>query len=287
LKSYKLGIIGWPLGYSLSPLMHSYAIQASGLNGEYKEYKVEPAALEGWLQREALTLHGFNVTMPHKARVWEWICEDPARGDLVGEALILGAVNTVLIKGERMLGYNTDGLGFLSAFHSPLDLKGWRVVLLGSGGAAAAVAFALLESGISHLTIWNRQEHLERAELLAARLNAIRGLADFAQAVSDVEALPVTECQLLVNATPMGMKRHEQVPDAILKKIHGVQTVYDIVYEPRETGLIAAARKAGAKAITGDVMLAGQGAAAFEIFTGTRWMQPVMQQALDEHFRNR
>ena len=281
--------MGWPLGYSLSPLMHSYALRSAGLEGEYKEYKVEPDGLTKWLRTEALTLDGFNVTMPHKSAMWDWLSEpNGIHGELTGKAYILGAVNTVVVREGRMFGHNTDGAGFLSAFHNAgRELKGSRVVLLGSGGAAKAIAFALLESGISQLTIWNRKEHLDRADALAERINSIQGENDFAQTTSDLEQLPVAECQMLVNATPMGMKRHEQVPETVVKRIHGVQTIYDIVYEPRETALIQAARRVGAKAITGDVMLAGQGAAAFELWTGSRWMQPVMHLALDEHFRGR
>ena len=291
-RYFKLGIVGWPLGYSLSPLIHSYALESAGLKGEYREYKVEPEKLRAWLEGEALTLDGFNVTMPHKTAVFDWIRENRSRAELVGNTVLLESVNTVVVKNGRFSGHNTDGTGFLSAFRGAgSELKGWRVVLLGSGGAAKAIAFSLLESGVGQLTIWNRKEHLERAELLAERLNAIAkgflGVSDFAQAISDLERLPVSECQLLVNATPMGMKRHEQVPETIMKRIHGVQTVYDIVYEPRETGLIQAARRAAAKAITGEVMLVGQGAESFKLWTGTQWMQPVMQQALNEHFAKR
>ncbi|MCM8794996.1 MAG: shikimate dehydrogenase [Candidatus Omnitrophica bacterium] len=287
-KLFKLGIIGWPLGYSLSPLMHNYALQASGLQGQYLEYPVETDKLEEWLSGTAGTLDGFNVTMPHKRRVWEWLKEWPP-GVVSSEAAQMEAVNTVVVKEGRLVGYNTDGAGFLSAFHNAgLDLKGWEVVLLGSGGAAQAIAFSLAEAGIAKLTIWNRKENIGRVEeFIAKRLRPVLGSGSAAAAVSDLEALPVRESQLLVNATPMGMRHHPPVGATVLEKIHGLHVVYDIVYEPRETELIKAARRAGARAITGDVMLAGQGAISFELWTGKQWMQPVMQQALDGYFRGR
>lgn len=280
--------MGWPLGYSLSPLMHGWALKAAGLQGEYKEYPVEPSMLELWLGGVVgMGLSGFNVTMPYKNQVWNWLKNRAKQGQVAPEADDIGAVNTVVVKNDSLIGYNTDGEGFLSAFHDAgLDLSGWRVLLLGSGGAAQAIAYALAKrTVVSHLTVWNRPGALlERAGNLVRLINRVRPAEEFAALSTDLEALAVQEYPLIINATPLGMKGHVEVPETVLKRIHQGQVVYDIVYEPRETGMIRAARKAGARAITGDVMLAGQGAVAFELWTGRQWMQPVMQQALNEHF---
>lgn len=305
-KYWKLGIIGWPLGYSLSPLIHERALEHAGLKGEYREYPVKPEELWGWLEQvPALRLSGFNITMPYKKSVFAWLVgqgmgrlgrpESWLRPSEAAPVVIsespeaaIGAINTVVMEQGRPVGYNTDGEGFLRPLlELPrcLDLTGWHVLLLGAGGAAEAIAISLaLQTKAGRLTIWNR--HPDRAKELAQKLNPLRRGGNFAFAAKTLSALPVEECQLLVNATPVGMNgpNEKLVDSARLRK---GQWVYDLVYEPRETVLIRAARQRGCQVITGDEMLAGQGAAAFELWTGVKGMLPVMREALDEHFRSR
>ncbi len=271
--------------------MHERALQAANLEGEYREYPVGPDEIWDWLDRvKELGLAGFNITMPYKKSAFSWVI-GRGKGKLGRlEALdgVIGAINTVVMDGQRPIGYNTDGEGFLKTLTEPprgLKLAGWHVVLLGAGGAAQAIAITLvLKARIKRLTIWNR--HPDRAKELAHLLEQLRQKGHTkasAQAVEDLEVLPIAECQLLVNATPVGMKGHgEQLVDS--NKLHGQQVVYDLVYEPRETPLIRTARERGCQVVTGDEMLAGQGAASFEIWTGVKGMLPVMHQALDEHF---
>ena len=127
-----------------------------------------------------------------------------------------------------------------------------------------------------------------KAQKLAERVNALRrdSTGGFAEAKEQIGSLPVRECQLLVNATPVGMNGQKN-PIVDQNQLHEGQTIYDLVYEPRETALIRAGRERGAHVVMGDEMLAGQGAAAFELWTGVKGMLPVMQQALDEYFRGR
>ncbi|MBI3615054.1 MAG: shikimate dehydrogenase [Candidatus Omnitrophica bacterium] len=301
---FKLGILGWPLGYSLSPGMHERALAAAGLKGEYREYPVKPEDLWGWLEQvPTLGLSGFNVTMPYKKSVFAWIVGQgngklgrpeawlrlPEAAPLViseSPDAAIGAVNTVVMDRGKPVGYNTDGEGFLRPLIEPprsLDLTGWHVLLLGAGGAAEAVAISLaLQTKVGRLTIWNR--HPDRAKVLAETVNQLRRNDRFAQSVDRVDSLPVQECQLVVNATPVGMNGPgEKLVDS--KQLKEGQWVYDLVYEPRETRLIRAARERGCRVITGDEMLAGQGVASFELWTGVKGMLPVMQEALDEHFR--
>ena len=282
-RFYKLGIIGWPLGYSLSPLMHRAALTAAGLKGTYEEIRVRPTGLTKWLRTEALMLDGFNVTMPHKGAVYTWLA---ANGDLQVDARVgVKAVNTVAAKDGMLVGYNTDGAGFLqplSAARRPKGFQGAKVVLLGAGGAAEGIAGVLSnELNVSRLTIWNR--HPERAGDLVKRINRLR--PEVAQAVKEPIALPLEDADLVVNATPMGMAGKEEVPAEILSRLHQRQVVYDIVYEPRETELILQARRRGCTVITGDEMLAAQGAMAFEIWTKVPAAQvlPAMKKALDGH----
>ncbi len=279
-KYWKLGIVGWPLGYSLSPLMHTAALKAAGLKGEYKEYPVKPEDLEKWLTAEAPKLDGFNVTMPHKKMVFGWINEN---GGSFGELAIwdrrILAVNTVKLVGGRMVGYDTDGEGFLR----PLLDRAWdcsrgNVLLLGAGGAADAIADALNRRG-SRIMVWNR--HSDRAESFVNARVSVHG-SGRTEAVKDLNGLSVGQCNLLVNATPAGMKGEPDLPVDV-RQLHKGQIVYDIVYQPRETPLIQAARK-HCEVITGDEMLAAQGASSFKIWTDVDGMYPVMHKVLDEYY---
>lgn len=288
IKYWKLGIIGWPLGYSLSPLMHERALKAAGFAGRYQEYPVRPEELPIWLDRvNELGLDGFNVTMPHKIGVWDWVVSHGRLGHPQRDAAI-GALNTVAMKEGRPTGYNTDGEGFLRPLvEAPrsLDLSGWCVVVLGAGGAARAIVATLaLQTKVSRISLWNRDP--VRARMLAQHANSLRGKeADFARAEEKPERLPVSECQLLVNATSYGMHTSGQEPLLVnAEQIHPGQVVYDIVYESRQTALIGVAQQRGAQVIRGEEMLAGQGAVAFEIWTGKKGMLPVMRRVLDDHF---
>lgn len=268
--------------------MHVAALKAAGLQGEYKEYKVKPEDLERWMETEAPKLDGFNVTMPHKTAVWEHINKHGKFGPPFPElARDIGAVNTVCSeKNGQLSGYNTDGPGFMAPFGRSGSLKRKGVLLLGAGGAARAIAVYLASAEqVGSLSIWNRNS--ERAEELAARVNGLR-LSCKAAVVKDLVKAPVERMALVINATPTGMNKHEESP-LECGRLGAGQVVYDIVYDPRETRLIAGARKQGCRVIRGDEMLAGQGAVAFEIWTKVPAAKvlPAMEKALDEHFAAR
>lgn len=282
-KHWKLGIIGWPLGYSLSPKMHMAALKAAGLQGEYKEYPVKPEDLERWLKIEAPKLDGFNVTMPHKEAVFNWVA---SRGKVDPFARFAGAINTVAVSGEVLSGHNSDGEGFWAPLkkHTALLLVKWQVLLLGAGGAARAIATVLsLRGAAREIAVWSRM--FQSAERLVEETKKARGDVP-ASAVRDLGSIPVEKFDLIINATPSGMEGEGSLPMSVTSRLQRRQVVYDIVYEPKETGLILAARNAGCKVITGDEMLAAQGAAAFEIWTKVPAAKvlPSMKKALDEHF---
>ena len=291
-RYWKLGILGWPLGYSLSPLMHAAALKACGLEGEYKEYPVQPDDLWGWLEKvNDLGLSGFNVTMPYKKSVFAWVISSGGGrlGRLESIDRVIGALNTIVIEDGRPVGYNTDGEGFLRTLVEPpraLDLTDKHALLLGAGGAAQAIAVTLaLKGKLGKLTIWNR--HPDKAESLAVIVKALVQVGRSkvkAAAVPDLRSKPIELFDLIINATPAGMKGHEEKLINTDRLKRG-QIVYDLVYEPRETALAREARIRGCDVITGDEMLAGQGAAAFELWTGVKGMLPVMRKALDEHLR--
>ena len=285
-KSWKLGIIGWPLGYSLSPLMHRAALKAAELEGAYDEIKVRPEELESWLKSEAPKYDGFNVTMPHKEAVYRWLKQNggiPASPPWLD---VIGAVNTVKTAEGRLTGANTDDSGFLKSLDVK-RLKGKRVLLIGAGGAAQAIAVSLTWLGhVSALTIWNR--HVERAAALADKVRGLQVPGNPSVKIVGGQKISVADVDLIIQATPAGMKGQ---PDLRLdyEQLHKGQTVYDIVYEPRETTLIREARKRECRTVTGDQMLVGQAAAAFEIWTGVPAARVLaaMKKALDEHFAAR
>jgi shikimate dehydrogenase len=280
-KHWKLGIIGWPLGYSLSPLMHTAALKAAGLEGEYKEYPVKSEDLEYWLETQAPKLDGFNVTMPHKEEVFRWIKK---HGEVVHSSNVdpIEAVNTVKVTNKKFFGYNTDGRGFYDSLPKNLNLKGGQVLLLGAGGAAQAVAVYLSEvAQIASLKIWNR--HPERAEKLARKLEILRTPCQ-PLVFTKVELIDLKGINLIVNATSLGMNGEEEVPEKILGQLNGKQVVFDLVYEPEETGLIKTAKKQGCPTIMGKEMLINQGIEAFEIWTNERFnpesLREVMRKAI-------
>jgi len=273
--------------------MHTAALKAAGLEGEYKEYPVKPEDLDRWLREEAPKLDGFNVTMPHKKSVLMWEIDRRLEGkpgiqQKVKGTKVIGVVNTVVMKEGRPVGHNTDGGGFLSVLtERGFNPSGWRTLLFGAGGAAEAIATAFtLETEVKLITIWNR--HRDRAEEVARWVKDRQeheGSQVKTQVAEDLLSLSIRDYDLLVNATPTGMNGEgDFLVD--FNQLHSGQVVYDLVYQPRETKLIQEARKRGCTVITGDEMLAAQGALSFELWTGVKAdkVVPVMRKALDEYY---
>ncbi len=300
-KFWKLGIIGWPLGYSLSPVMHRAALKAAGLQGDYQEYPIEPdlrdpgnyKKVTQWLSaaRDEKSWDGVNVTMPYKSQAAVW-CSLLEKNSADRFAKYTNAVNTIRFQEGSAWGYNTDGVGFLQPLQDRgLDRSGWRVLLLGAGGAAKAIATALtLEKKVRRLLIWSRGPG--RAENLADRVNTLYyGAPDqtgFAEGIERFTPALIQEADCLVNATPVGMKEKEEL---LINTdwLRPGQIVYDIVYEPRRTPLITAALGRGCRVITGDEMLVAQGACSFKIWTGIdevngKSVREIMREALNERF---
>ena len=277
---YRLGLIGYPLGHSLSPVLHQAALEEAGLEGEYRLYEIPPQEVEDRLSRLLDDLrhgrvHGLNVTIPYKQRVMAWV------DVLTHAARACGAVNTLYVEGERVVGDNTDALGFwedLRRCFPAVQGSRWRGVVLGAGGAARAVVYALLQQGWPVHVLARR---VEQAHELAAHFRA-QGLGTVqvhpweARAHSRVPWLQAELPVLLVNATPVGMHPHSQAspwPEEGPWPPRGA--VYDLVYNPRETRFLQAARRAGLPAAGGLGMLIWQAALAFE-----RWTQVPAQSVL-------
>ncbi len=280
MSEWCLGLTGWPLVHSLSPQLHNAALTAAGLRGEYALYPLPPGDIDGLAallaRLRAGKLHGLNVTIPHKQVIV------PLLDALTPAAQAIGAVNTVIngqwsmVNGQRfrqeaqfpaLVGDNTDAPGFLRDVRRFLgDGFGQRpfALLLGAGGSARAVAYALAQEGWA-VTVAARQLRQAQAlvddlaEKVTGRLTAVTLTAD---------ALAGLEPGLLVNCTPLGMAPH---PDATPwpEALPLPQTaVYDLIYNPPETSLVRQARAAGLPAITGYGMLLEQAALAFARWTG-------------------
>jgi shikimate dehydrogenase len=246
----RAGVIGSPIGHSLSPAIFTAAFTATGLDWSYEAFEVPEGEAEAFVGRVRTDLVGLSVTMPHKAAVI------PALDHLSDIARDLGAVNCIARDGADLAGHNTDGPGLVDSLliDEGLELDGRRVVLLGAGGAGRAVARALGAAG-AHVTVVNRSR--DRAEE-AARLAGAAGRVGTEDEVADAE--------IVVNATSLGMGSDARLPVDAGRLAPG-QVVVDLVYHPAVTPLLAAAAAAGARPVGGLGMLVHQAAHAFRLWT--------------------
>jgi len=262
----RVGLIGWPVEHSLSPVMHNAAFRALGLGWRYDLLPVQPGHLEAAMaDLRAGGFRGANVTVPHKRAVMAYLDQ------IDGAAESIGAVNTLSVQGRRWIGHNTDAAGFVRAVREGgLEPAGRQALLLGAGGAARSVAYALAGAGCT-VFVYNRT--VRRAAALVADLRRLGLDAPVTCSPGEraLDELDLTRFDLLVNATAVGMwPSHEDTPwpDELPMPAHW--TVFDLVYNPLETRLLRQARRAGAKTIDGLGMLVWQGALAFELWTGQK-----------------
>ena len=258
------GILGYPVTHSVSPQMHNAAYAKLGLNYCYLPVSVKPEDLERVLEGiRILGFAGVNVTIPHKEAVVTLLDE------VTKIARLIGAVNVILIQEGRLIGYNTDGPGFIDSLREDagFEVAGKRAVVLGAGGGAKSVAMMLAQDGVKNLVVSDLI--YEKAENLCEYINSHFGIAPYACPSKSNELRKlVGTCDLLVNATPVGM--HPKVNECPIEDdyiIPGSAIVYDLVYNPLETKLLKLAKKNGAKAVSGIGMLIRQGALAFSLFT--------------------
>jgi shikimate dehydrogenase len=261
-KTHVIGIFGHPVSHSASPGMHNAAYEKLGLDYVYVPFDVEPGRVGDAVEAlRALSIRGVNVTVPHKEAVIEFLDEiDPL-------AQKMGAVNTIVNESGKLIGYNTDGPGFVAALRHDfdLDVSGRQVVMLGAGGSCRGIIVSLLNAGAASITILNRT--VDKAKQMVASLgsNSVSVCALNDTTANDV----LSQADLVVNTTSVGM-----VPDVQQSPLHDFswvqdgQCVYDIIYNPIKTRFLSESESAGARVSNGVSMLAGQGVLAFEYFTG-------------------
>lgn len=265
-------VFGDPVEHSLSPVMHNAAYKALGMDCEYHKFRVTVDDLEvAIIGARAMGFGGLNLTIPLKEKALEIVEPDPM-------ARAIGAVNTIEFSGDTIagiIGHNTDGIGAVKALAaSGVDIPGSRVLILGAGGAARAVAYQLAKDG-ARVTIANRT--LGKAQELAGNVRSV-GDANG----TGLEELPklTADADIIINTTSVGMHPDTDRTLVTADMMHTGQVIFDIVYSPLETRLLRDAKKAGAVTIDGIKMLVLQGAESFRIWTGIEPPVGVMEQAV-------
>ena len=274
----RLGLIGYSLGHSLSPRLHEAALNHCGLEGNYSLFSIHPEDTQGLKDLlESIRsgeITGLNVTIPHKQNVI------PLLDELTPTAKTIGAVNTIFLRDSKLIGDNTDAQGFLSDLKRFLTTETQRhgalcALVLGAGGSARAVVYALLNDGWKVIVVARRVEQAHR--LADSFTNYTLHLTDFS--LSNIELSTIT---FIVNTTPVGMTPNTEQspwPEDILFPPHAA--IYDLVYNPRETKLVRDARYHGLQATTGLGMLIEQAALSFNIWTGQNPSREIMRASVE------
>lgn len=274
------GVIGYPVKHSLSPQMHNAAFAALGIEAHYDLWETPPDELAARVASlRAPGMYGANVTIPHKEAIPSLLDEvDP-------QAARIGAVNTIVNRDGRLIGYNTDAPGFLSALlegASPgFNLRDKRVVLLGNGGAARGAASALLECYVDALTIVGRTE--THIEALLARLRQITNNSTVLQGAmfgSREAQRALEQADVLVNTTSVGLQAGDETLLIRAELLAPTALVMDMVYNRAQTPLLRTAAERGCMVLNGLSMLLYQGALAFELWTGRDAPLDTMRAAL-------
>ncbi|MGE5545245.1 MAG: shikimate dehydrogenase [Bacillota bacterium] len=268
------GLVGYPLGHSLSPLMHNLAFEAVGINAVYLAFPVKPEHVKLVVEAaKTFGIQGFNVTIPYKESII------PLLDQISPEAEACGSVNTVLIKDGLAVGYNTDGAGFMDS----LEQEGVKVpavaMIIGAGGAARAIGYQLAARGAITVFV-NRTP--ERAVSLAREITGITGQESWGMSWDDSRnAGFLQDTELLVNTTPLGMyPRIHEKPLFDLRMLNPAATVADIIYNPITTRFLQEAAQLGLKTINGLGMFVNQGVRSWEMFTGQKAPRQLMEDEL-------
>ncbi|MFZ0483621.1 MAG: shikimate dehydrogenase [Desulfobacterales bacterium] len=254
-------VLGDPVSHSLGPVMHNTAFSELGYNGTYLAFRVKDIG-KAVVGIKALGIKGASITIPHKVSVMDFLDE------LDDTAQKIGAVNTILNKKDVLIGYNSDGIGAVKALFERTTIEDKNVVILGAGGAARAIGFAIISEG-GRVTVINRT--LTKGEKLAKDLGA-----DF----QPISKLNQTACHILINTTPVGMFPDIDAMPIRKQDLDKAMVVMDVVYNPLKTRLLRAAENIGCQTIDGVSMFVYQGAFQLELWTGMKAPVDVMKKAV-------
>ena len=254
-------VLGDPVSHSMGPLMHNTAFSELGYNGAYLAFRVKDIG-KAVVGIKALGIKGASITIPHKVSVMDFLDE------LDDTAEKIGAVNTIMNREGVLIGYNSDGLGAVKALFERTVIKDKNVVILGAGGAARAIGFAIISEG-GRVTVINRTP--VKGEELARDLGA-----DF----QPISKLNKTVCHILINTTPVGMFPDVDAMPVKKQDLDKTMVVMDVVYNPMKTRLLRAAENIGCQTIDGASMFVYQGAFQLELWTGMKAPVDVMRKAV-------
>lgn len=274
-KTKLIGILGWPVEHSFSPAIHNAAFAALNLNYAYVPLPTKPENLRQAIDGlKAMGFSGANVTIPHKVKVMEYLdIIDPT-------AKIIGAVNTIKIEAGKTIGYNTDAEGFIESLRKrDIKIQDSTVLILGAGGAARAVVCGLLSHGTKQVSIAARS--IDKAAKFVSSFESDRLLGI---SLTDEQFTSVLfESDIIINTTPIGMSPLiDDEPSLDWSKVKQKVVVCDLIYNPLRTKFLARAAALGHVTISGDGMLAEQGALAFELWTGKTAPRNIMYETLRE-----
>jgi len=279
-----VGLFGHPVAHSLSPVMHETAFKHLDLNYRYLLFDIYPQNLKKALDSLIpLNFRGINLTLPHKKRAMAFLDK------ISDDAKVMGAVNTVVVEHGKLIGYNTDGKGFVASLEKGgrVKLKNKKVVILGAGGAAHAIATQLALSRVNRLSIFNIVLH--EAQDLAVRIKRYvhnTNTEFFILKPGNVLDEKMRDADIIVNATSVGLKESDPllINPSVLDKRH---LVCDVIYNPARTKLLMAAKRRKAKTMNGLGMLIYQGATCFELWTGKKAPVQIMKKALEKALKKR
>jgi shikimate dehydrogenase len=269
-----VGIIGYPIDYTLSPAIHNAAFRALGMNWLYVPLRVEPGKVEaGIAGLRALGFKGANVTIPHKTEVVPYLDE------LRGDALTLEAINTIVSEGGRLVGYNTDAAGFETFLRrTELETEGSNVLLIGAGGASRAVALALARSGAAKIYVMNRTAR--KAVELAALLKRANFSSEIFERTFDQQGAQVMrDCEVVINCTPLAAVDASELP-LDYGDFRPGQWAIDLNYSKAMPAFLGEASTRGARVANGVGMLLHQAAESFRLWTGEEPPLEAMKLAL-------
>ena len=273
-----VGVFGYPVDENPTVVIQDAAFEAAGLFWHYLTLLVKPEDLGDAMRAvRALNLKGMNLTIPHKVACMAYLDE------IDQSAQLIGAVNTVKNDNGKLIGYNTDGKGFVyAALEEGVKLSGASIALLGAGGAAQAIAVESALAGAKKITVINRNE--TRGRGLAERISSATSCNAEYNPWQGTASVPAGT-DILINATSVGLQPDTSLPDVDMSGINGDLVVCDVIPNPPDTPFLKEARRRGAKkTITGQGMLVQQGAIGFEIWTGQKAPVDAMKIAIQKAF---
>ena len=257
------GVIGNPISHSLSPLIHNHCFANENIVAAYHAFLVKKENLSLAVRgMKAIGIHGFNVTIPHKEAIIPYLDKvDPLAKEI-------GAVNTVVLRNDSYIGYNTDGIGFVRGLKEAIQkekVEQKKVLIIGAGGAARAIYYSLLAEGFTNVDLANRS--VERArQLISGSTYASRNFSNtysLAEAEENLE-----QYDILIQTTSVGMSPRTEESPLTLEKVKKYTYVFDIIYNPFETKFLTLAKEKGCHIYNGIDMFVYQGAYAFQLWTG-------------------